>query len=67
MFGARRQSFYPNIEGGSRFGGGFLFPFALGALTGAVLTPPRRPYPYRYYPYPYRYPHSYPYQPFPYY
>lgn len=41
---------------GSRFfGGGLLFPFAAGALTGALLSP--RPY-YPYYPYPY-YPYPY--------
>lgn len=36
------------------FGGGLLFPFAAGALTGSLLT--QRPYPY---PYPYSYPYPY--------
>jgi len=45
----------------NRFGGGFLFPFVLGGITGSLLTPnypPRPPYPpYNYYyrPYPYYY------------
>jgi hypothetical protein len=39
----------------------FLFPFLLGGLTGAALSP------YFYRPYPYYYPYYQPYPPYPYY
>lgn len=44
-------------------GGGFLFPFVLGGITGGLLAPafyPRPYYPYPYYPRPYyQYPYYY--------
>ena len=44
-----------------RIAGGFIAPFLLGGITGAVLTPyfVNRPY---YQPYPYQYPYYYPYR-----
>ncbi len=61
----RRGSNRPN--NGDRFGGGFVFPFVLGGITGSLLTRPNfygpipQPYPY---PYPYSpyYPYQQPYQ-----
>jgi len=63
MFGAGRP-FRPGRRSGFgyRRGGNFFLPFTLGALTGAVLTPPYRPYYNQYqpyYPYPYPYPYYY--------
>ncbi len=51
MFGVGFHRFNPGFRRGFR--GNWLFPFTVGALTGAILTPPYRPYyPYRPYPYP---------------
>lgn len=59
MFGFGQRPFFqgPRFRQGfgSGFGGGFIIPFTLGALTGSVFRPP---YSY-YYPYPY-----YPYYPY---
>ena len=54
------NTYNPYSSGNDRLiGGGFLAPFLLGGVTGALLTPAFRPYPY-YQPYPY-------YRPYPYY
>ena len=46
-------------------GGGFLFPFVLGGITGGLLSPAFRPNYYPYYrPYPYYSPYPYPYYPY---
>ncbi|HHT38242.1 MAG TPA: hypothetical protein GXZ95_02365 [Mollicutes bacterium] len=57
MYGRGRPFFRPSRRFGFGFGRqNFFVPFTLGALTGAALTPPFRPfYPYAYYPYPYFY------------
>lgn len=49
------QNYYKN---GDRFVGGFAFPFLLGGVTGAALSPSfwrPSPYNYNYNPYPYYY------------
>ena len=60
MFGAGRP-FRPGRRPGYGFRrNNFFLPFTLGALTGAILTPPYRPYYYPYQPYyPYQYPYYY--------
>lgn len=57
------QSSYQNSSENDRLigGGGFLFPFVLGGITGGLLAPafyPRQYYQYPYYPRPY-YPYYY--------